>query len=225
MENAIQEHISARSLCLLIQEQSVHNKQSIRKNRMLMRSIHRIATIIVIIGALNWLGIGLLGYNTVARFLGARSVATRIVYSIVGLSAIAIMFHRDTYLPFLGETVFPCSAIPEQIPEGADTQVQVKVQPNAKVIYWAAEPSNEGMKKVKDWRKAYLNFLNVGVVKADADGVATLMVRNPQPYTVPWMGRLEPHVHFRECGDNGMLGRIFTVYTSSGKVEAFTSIE
>ena len=192
---------------------------------MLMRSIHRIATIIVIIGALNWLGIGLLGYNTVARFLGARSVATRIVYCLVGLSAIAIMFHRDTYLPFLGETVFPCSAIPEQIPEGADTQVQVNVQPGAKVIYWAAEPSNEGMKKVKDWRKAYLNFLNVGVVKADTEGVATLMVRNPQPYTVPWMGRLEPHVHFRECGDNGMLGRIFTVYTSSGKVEAFTMLE
>jgi hypothetical protein len=67
--------------------------------------------------------------------------------------------------------------------------------------------------------------VNVGVVKADAEGVATLMVRNPQPYTVPWMGRLEPHVHFRECGDNGMVGRIFTVYTSSGKVEAFNMIE
>jgi uncharacterized membrane protein YuzA (DUF378 family) len=188
---------------------------------MWMRTIHRIATIIVIIGALNWLGIGVLGFNAVARYLGARSIATRAVYCLVGLSAIAIMFHRDTYLPFLGETVFPCSAIPEQIPEGADTQVQVKVHPGAKVIYWAAEPANEGMKQLNDWRKAYLSFLNVGVVKADATGVATLLVRNPQPYTVPWMGQLSPHVHFRECGDNGMVGRIFTVYTSSGKVEEF----
>ena len=194
-------------------------------NRMWMRTIHRMATIIVILGALNWLGIGVYGTNTIARFLGARSVATRVIYCLIGLSAISIMFHRDTYLPFLGETVLPCAAIPEQIPEGADTQVQVKVAPGAKIIYWASEPSNEGMKKLKDWRKAYLTFLNVGVVKADAEGVATLMVRNPQPYTVPWMGRLEPHVHFRECGDNGMMSRIFTVYTSSGKVEPFIMIE
>jgi len=186
-----------------------------------MRPFHIVATVIVILGALNWFGIGVFGVNAVSRLVGARSIAARVIYCLVGVSAIAIMFHRDTYLPFLGETVFPCSAIPEQIPEGADTQVQVKVHPGAKVIYWAAEADNEGMKQVNDWRKAYLKFLNVGVVKADETGVATLMVRNPQPYTVPWMGRLEPHVHFRECGDNGMVGRIFTVYTSSGKVEPF----
>ena len=186
-----------------------------------MRPFHIVATVIVILGALNWLGIGVLGVNMVSRLFGARSITARVVYCLVGVSAIAIMFHRDTYLPFLGETAFPCSAIPEQIPEGADTQVQVKVHPGAKVIYWAAEPANEGMKQVNDWRKAYLKFMNVGVVKADETGVATLMVRNPQPYTVPWMKRIEPHVHFRECGDNGMVGRIFTVYTSSGKVEPF----
>ena len=188
---------------------------------MLMRTIHHLATAIVIVGALNWLGIGLFGVNGVARVFGAKSVAARAIYCLVGVAAVSIMFHRDTYLPFLGETVFPCSAIPEQIPEGADTQVQVKVHPGAKVVYWAAEAGNEGLKKLNDWRKAYLNLLNVGVVKADDTGLATLMVRNPQPYTVPWMGRLEPHVHFRECGDNGMVGRIFTVYTSSGKVEEF----
>ena len=192
---------------------------------MWMRMIHQIAMVIVIIGALNWFGVGLLGYNAVARLLGATSIATRVVYCLVGLSAVALMFHRDTYLPFLGETVFPCSAIPEQIPEGADTQVQVKVHPGAKVIYWAAEHGTEGMKKLNDWRKAYLHLMNVGVVKADKTGIATLMVRSPQPYTVPWMGRLEPHIHFRECGDNGMVGRIFTVYTSSGKVEPFTDAE
>ena len=186
-----------------------------------MRPFHIVATAIVILGALNWLGIGLLGVNAVSRLFGARSIATRVIYCLVGISAVVIMFHRDTYLPFLGETAFPCSAIPEQIPEGADTQVQVKVHPGAKVIYWAAESSTEAMKYVNDWRKAYLKFMNVGVVKADDTGVATLMVRNPQPYTVPWMGRIEPHLHFRECGDNGMVGRIFTVYTSSGKVEPF----
>lgn len=186
--------------------------------------VHMLATTLVLVGALNWLGVGAFGINGVARLVGAKSVAARVIYCVVGVAALTLVFHRDTYLPFLGETVFPCSAIPEQIPEGADTQVQVKVHPGAKVIYWAAEPSTEGMKQLKDWRKAYLKLMNVGVVKADENGLATLMVRNPQPYTVPWMGRLEPHVHFRECGDNGMVGRIFTVYTSSGKVEAFVNV-
>lgn len=190
----------------------------------MFRKVHMAAIAIVIVGALNWLGVGLLGYNAVGRLLGARSIATRIVYCIVGIAALTIMFHRDTYLPFLGDAVFPHNMIPEQIPQGADTQVQVKVRPHAKVIYWAAEPATEGMKKLNDWRKAYLKFLNVGVVKADETGVATLLVRNPQPYTVPWMGRIEPHVHFRECEEQGMMGRINTVYTSSGKVEAFISI-
>jgi uncharacterized protein len=186
--------------------------------------MHKVAIAIVILGALNWLGVGVLGYNVIGKTLGPRSVVVRVVYCIIGLAAISVMFNRDTYLPFLGEAVFPHSMIPEQIPEGADSQVQVKVQPGAKVIYWAAEPATEGMKKLNDWRKAYVKFMNVGVVKASNTGVATLLVRNPQPYTVPWMGRLEPHVHFRECMEDGMMGRIHTVYMSSGKVEAFISV-
>jgi protocatechuate 3,4-dioxygenase beta subunit len=54
-------------------------------------------------------------------------------------------------------------------------------------------------------------------VTANADGVATLYVRNPQPYDVPWKGRLEPHVHFRVCSPQaGLMGRIETVYVSDG---------
>jgi uncharacterized membrane protein YuzA (DUF378 family) len=185
---------------------------------------HMFAIAIVIIGAINWLSIGVIGYNPVAKIFGARSIASRGVYILVGLSAVALMFHRDTYLPFLGETVLPCSALPEQIPEGADTRIQVKVTPKSKVLFWAAEPSTEGLKKINDWRQAYIKFMNVGVVMSDENGVATLYVRNPQPYTVPWMGRIEPHVHFRVCGDGGMMGAVKTVYMSSGDVEEFIDI-
>jgi uncharacterized membrane protein YuzA (DUF378 family) len=188
------------------------------------RYVHKFAIVLVIIGAINWLLVGAFGYNLVGKLFGARSLTTRAVYLFVGLAAITIMFHRDTYLPFLGETVLPCSALPEQIPEGADTHIQVKVTPNSKVLYWAAEPATEGMKKLNDWRQAYMKFMNVGVIKSDSTGVAILYVRNPQPYTVPWMGRLEPHIHFRVCSDNGMMGSINTVYMSSGNVEKFVNI-
>lgn len=110
---------------------------------------------------------------------------------------------------------------PEQIPENADTQVEVQVEPGVKVLYWAAEPSTEGLKKLKDWRGAYMKYMNVGVVKANEDGIANLMVRRPQSYVVPWRGRLEPHIHYRVCSENGMMSRINTVFLSDGHVEAF----
>ncbi len=108
--------------------------------------IHKIAMVILIIGALTWLSIGAFNYNPVGKMFGVKSMAARAVYIVVGLAAVSLMFHRDTYLPFLGDTVMPCSALPEQIPEGADTQIQVPATPGAKVLYWAAEPENEGMK-------------------------------------------------------------------------------
>ena len=186
--------------------------------------LYKVAIIVLLVGALNWLVIGVIGINPVEKVLGYRSPWAKGVYILVGLCALGVMFNRDTYLPFLGETVMPCSALAEQIPENADTEVQVEAPVGSKVLYWAAENETEGLKKLNDWRGAYMKFLNVGVVKANGDGIATLYVRKPQPYTVPWKGKLEPHVHFRICGDNGMMGRIKTVYLSDGRVEGFTNM-
>jgi uncharacterized membrane protein YuzA (DUF378 family) len=189
----------------------------------LQKLVFKLAMVILIIGALNWFAIGAAGVNLVEKVLGRGTLLTRAIYILVGLSAFAVMFNRDTYLPFLGETVMPCSALTEQIPENADTEVEVKVPPMSKVLYWAAEPSTEKLKDLNSWKGAYLKYLNVGVVTANADGVATLHVRNPQPYKVPFKGRLEPHIHFRICsgGADGFLGRIKTVFLSDGHVEGF----
>ena len=189
------------------------------------KMLFKFAMVILIVGALAWLSVGIFQYNPVEKLLGFRSPAARAVYVIVGLCAIGIMFNRDPYLPFLGETVLPCAIIPEQLPEGADTQLQVHVTPGAKVLYWAAEPATEGLKKIKDWRGAYLKYMNSGVVKANEEGVATLFVRKPQPYRVPWKGQLEPHIHFRECSTDGIVGRIKTVFVSDGHVEGFQNQE
>jgi hypothetical protein len=123
------------------------------------------------------------------------------------------MFHRDTYLPFLGETVTPaCSILAERIPEGATTTLKVRVAPGAKVLYWAAEPGSEGLDKIHDWRQAYAQFKNAGVTVADIRGNAFLKVRPPQPYTVPFRGTLDPHVHYRVCQQDGMMSRIETMF-------------
>ena len=186
------------------------------------KTLFMFAMVFIIVGAANWFVIGLAKFNMLEKIFGSNSIIPRILYVIVGLSALAIAFDRDTYLPFLGETVLPCSLIPEAIPKGADTTVEVVVTPGAKVLYWAAEPGTEGLKKINDWRGAYLEFMNAGATTANAEGTAALLVRNPQPYKVPWKGRIEPHIHFRVCKENGMMGRIQTVYMADGRVEGFT---
>ena len=54
-----------------------------------MNALHKIAFILVIIGGLNWLLVGLFSLDVV-MYLGA--VIARIVYVLVGLSAIYLIF-------------------------------------------------------------------------------------------------------------------------------------
>jgi uncharacterized protein len=53
-----------------------------------MKSLKNIALILVIIGGLNWGLVGLLGFNLVSAIFGTLSLLSRIVYILVGLSAI-----------------------------------------------------------------------------------------------------------------------------------------
>lgn len=46
---------------------------------------------IAIIGALNWGLVGVADYNLVDHLLGAGSVAARVVYTLVGLSGLALL--------------------------------------------------------------------------------------------------------------------------------------
>lgn len=46
---------------------------------------------IAIVGALNWGLVGLVGFNLVDYLLGAGSIASRIVYGVVGLSGLALL--------------------------------------------------------------------------------------------------------------------------------------
>lgn len=186
----------------------------------LRKKAFMIAMVLMIVGSLNWLLIGAFRFNLVETLLG-DGILARSIYLLVGFSAVAVMCNRDTYLPFLGETVMPCSLLPNRVPPGASKEVHITAPPGSKILYWASEPAMENLKQINDWKIAYAKFENAGVTNADDNGNAILKVRPPQPYLVPWKGRLEPHVHFRICGDNGMLGRIKTVYVADERVEGF----
>lgn len=60
--------------------------------------IDKIALVLTIIGALNWGGIGLFGFDTVAFLCGGQmAVLSRIIYALVGLAGlwcITLLFQR-----------------------------------------------------------------------------------------------------------------------------------
>ncbi len=133
---------------------------------------------------------------------------------VIGLCAL-FLIRRDYFLPFLGQSVFPMHALnSKQIPYGANVSKQVRVQPNAKVVYWAAEPCSRESQctpPVGVW-EAYGEYRNAGVTTADKEGNATLKVRSPQSYVVPNKGgAISPHIHYRYFLNEGMLSDVHTV--------------
>ena len=186
-------------------------------NQYMVKLAHKIAILYLVLGAII-LGIsGATKVNVLDKILGKNSIAARMLCISIGLSALSVAFNRDTYLPFLGESVFPCSVLGNQTPPGATRSIQVRVQPDSKVVYWASEPgSGRG-----SWDQAYLTYQNAGVATSDSSGIAILKVREPQGYSVPIRGHIESHIHFRICGQQGFIGRIKTIYLADGHIEGF----
>lgn len=179
--------------------------------------LHMVLIAIVLVGALNW-GFHTFGYNLVEmlnRFLSGvfkrRLPLDRVIYVVVAVSAIILAFQRDTWLPFLGNSVLPGAVVPLKKNMG-DTTVDVKVMPGAKVAYWAAEPLDGTTDAVPLVRAAYDQFENSGVVVANDQGVATLVFNKGTSYIVPSGRKLESHVHYREFGEDGMMGPVKSVF-------------
>ena len=53
-----------------------------------MKVLYNIVLTLVIVGALNWLLIGLFKFDLVATLFGQISVLSRIIYTLVGISGI-----------------------------------------------------------------------------------------------------------------------------------------
>ncbi|MDI6717812.1 MAG: DUF378 domain-containing protein [Patescibacteria group bacterium] len=57
-----------------------------------LSAIDWIAIILMIVGGLNWGLVGLLNFDLVATIFGVMSTISRIIYVLVGLSAIYMLF-------------------------------------------------------------------------------------------------------------------------------------
>ena len=162
----------------------------------------------LILGSFNWGFIGLLKKNVIEGIIG-KTPFTTLIYVCIGISAFLLFFNRDTYLPFLGESVFPSSILQEQTPSGATRTIRINTMPHTKVVYWASEPGDNISKK--SFTVAYGKYENAGVTTSDASGVAILKIREPQPYKILFV-TLRPHVHYRIVKESGFLGPFRTYF-------------
>ncbi len=63
-----------------------------------MHILRVITYILVIIGAINWGLIGFFNFDLVASIFGEMTLMTRIIYDLVGISALILLFiNRDIY--------------------------------------------------------------------------------------------------------------------------------
>ena len=53
-----------------------------------MRIVNTVTLVLLIVGGLNWGLVGLFGFDLVAAIFGPMSLLSRVVYSLVGLSAL-----------------------------------------------------------------------------------------------------------------------------------------
>jgi hypothetical protein len=55
-----------------------------------MKTLNLIALVLVVVGGLNWGLVGLFNFDLVATIFGDMSVLSRVVYSLVGFSAVLV---------------------------------------------------------------------------------------------------------------------------------------
>ncbi len=64
-----------------------------------MNALRIIAYILVLVGAINWGLVGMMDFDLVALLFGEMTVLSRIIYSIIGISAILLLLttYRDIF--------------------------------------------------------------------------------------------------------------------------------
>ena len=170
--------------------------------------------LLVIVGAINW-GLTVFDFNLVKyvsnylnQILNSNYPIDKVIYVLVALAGIKLL-RRDVFLPFLGKTVIPPSVVPLKENKFNKEKVIIKVQPNSKVMYWAAKKMKTEKEKVWD---AYDDYSNSGVTQSDKNGKAVLLLEKGSGYIVPGGKYIKPHVHYRYEKRPGMFSRIETVY-------------
>ena len=156
-------------------------------------------------------------YTLVFTFKNIISVNDKIVKKLFAfctfISALWLITHRDTYLPFLGYCAVPPSIIKDVInppDSNVDISLHIDAKDGTRVIYWGAKPNGQIQKTPQI---AYGEYSNAGI-SIVKDGIAKIRIQCPAQYKVGPGYLLKRHIHYRLVLENGLLTPIETKYVS-----------
>lgn len=110
---------------------------------------------------------------------------------------------KETFLPFLGDSVFPISLIPNAMtPSQSNFSIDVDLPypDGSKVIYWSANP-NPDHKTYDNPQDAYGDYKNCGVAIIN-NHKTILHLHCPDKYKIPTGIVLDKHIHYRIVRNN-----------------------
>lgn len=64
-----------------------------------IRNFSVAALVMTILGALNWLLVGLFDFNLVSAIFGEGSIVSRIIYVLVGISGLFLVYAARVFMP------------------------------------------------------------------------------------------------------------------------------
>lgn len=191
--------------------------------------VYMISIVLVLLVSINT---GLEQYNNIniINNIIQGKQSQKIFYMVVAFLAIILALQRQTFLPFLGETVVPSSLFEEKnnnnlsgLLSKNSNLINLKIYaPNAeKVIWWAADDnilnnsninSNSNSNVEETPELAYNEYKNSGISNVMSDGNAYVVFPCPKSYKVGLLKRiLKKHIHYRETR-GGMLSEVKTIY-------------
>jgi hypothetical protein len=122
---------------------------------------------------------------------------------------------KETFLSFLGPTVYPLGLIPnEMYPPKSNFSIELDFDyPNGtKVIYWSANKDNNKDQIYNNPKDAYGDYKNCGIAVIN-NKKALLHIHCPNKYKVPMAGTLDKHIHYRiALVDSPILSDVKTTY-------------
>lgn len=174
------------------------------------------ALLIVVFSALNYF-LSDMGYDFVDLFGFITFLGKDKVKILLFVAGVFVLSDRSTWLPFLENAVLPCAVINKEPPTDATLEIEIKTNPNKKIVYWASNPSD---KELEVW-DAYGDYSNSGTTNSNQEGIAICKIRPPSGYNLPNGSNLSPHLHYRECPDKtdaeGMMGPVKTIFLENLK--------
>ena len=110
---------------------------------------------------------------------------------------------RDYYNPSYGESIMPVGLLPaESIPNGANKEIEMMIEPETKILYWANEPIQapkvEGSERMPWEIYSKSNYTNGGTATSNKEGIIKIMIRG---------NKNGCDLYYRKVM-NGLLGRI-----------------